>query len=475
MDISRSLEALYLDGTGMSELPTTSKVSISGYDGFSDMLSLECSRSEENLTFLDTFQMIEAKNAADKVKMCRKLAANYGTRSRIDDTAATSIESFCNMMSLEGAEQAEAAGTDTGNEKAQTPATSEKKRGFFKTIFGAIAKFFKGIAKMFKHMARTIAGWFSRKETDDGPANEVVEAAATGPTNNNAKYKNVRTGGFDPKQGEKNTKKLRNIDLRTLNIAKLQPIATQYETMANNVKNHIPNFPTALDLSNNNQNMNKFLGILGGYGKSVSDIVSKLGINDLKGQLERFNRTNDGNKIVQFEKYYKQAEQQIMNGFKNNNGYESIMKAVYGVSFMDQGKWRDSAERKEQTVKKNELSNFSKIAEKFSNAADVYAEASESLVAIVDKSLSGRVSTTTTTDPSGKQKTTQDWSKNLSKGNAKLSNTESCLRTMAALLKFSSRVGKTIMDGYTRIMNTVNEAKRLRQNITSMTDKFEKK
>ena len=82
MDNSRSLEALYQDGTGMVSLPKKSyKASIEGYDGFDDILSADLAKSEENLAFLDTFQMIEAKNAADKIKMCKKLSANYGTRS----------------------------------------------------------------------------------------------------------------------------------------------------------------------------------------------------------------------------------------------------------------------------------------------------------------------------------------------------------------------------------------------------------
>ena len=136
MDNSRSLEALYQDGTGMVSLPKKSyKASIEGYDGFDDILSADLAKSEENLAFLDTFQMIEAKNAADKIKMCKKLSANYGTRSGMPASAATSVESLCNIMSLEAEETAEAAGVDTKDEKAKNPNTTPKKVGFFKTIF----------------------------------------------------------------------------------------------------------------------------------------------------------------------------------------------------------------------------------------------------------------------------------------------------------------------------------------------------
>ena len=117
MDNSRSLEALYQDGTGMVSLPKKSyKASIEGYDGFDDILSVDLAKSEENLAFLDTFQMIEAKNAADKIKMCKKLSANYGTRSGMPTAAATSVESLCHMMSLEADANVNAAGVNTGNE-----------------------------------------------------------------------------------------------------------------------------------------------------------------------------------------------------------------------------------------------------------------------------------------------------------------------------------------------------------------------
>ena len=161
MDNSRSLEALYQDGTGMVSLPKKSyKASIEGYDGFDDILSVDLAKSEENLAFLDTYQMIEAKNAADKIKMCKKLSANYGTRSGIPTAAATSVESLCHMMSLEADADANAAAVNTGNEEtANKPETQEKKGKFFKTIFNAIANFFKGIANLF----RKFVGLFQKK------------------------------------------------------------------------------------------------------------------------------------------------------------------------------------------------------------------------------------------------------------------------------------------------------------------------
>lgn len=218
MDNSRSLEALYQDGTGMVSLPKKSyKASIEGYDGFDDILSIDLAKSEENLAFLDTYQMIEAKNAADKIKMCKKLSANYGTRSGMPIAAATSVESLCHMMSLEEAAKAEATGVNTGNEEvADKPEPKEKKFKFFRTIFEKIGEFFKFIGRLF----RKFVGLFQKKvvEEEKGPdatvdmnvnadKSEDSSTSTSGSTNN----------------ASLNLKKLngRPLDIRYLKVEKL--------------------------------------------------------------------------------------------------------------------------------------------------------------------------------------------------------------------------------------------------------------
>ena len=181
MDNSRSLEALYQDGTGMVSLPKKSyKASIEGYDGFDDILSIDLAKSEENLAFLDTYQMIEAKNAADKIKMCKKLSANYGTRSGMPTAAATSVESLCHMMSLEADINANAAGVNTGNEETtKKPETTEKKKGFFKIVFEGIRKFFENIWGLFKRLISNIANLFKGKPAETSDTGNVNLNAGT--------------------------------------------------------------------------------------------------------------------------------------------------------------------------------------------------------------------------------------------------------------------------------------------------------
>ena len=200
MDNSRSLEALYQDGTGMVSLPKKSyKASIEGYDGFDDILSVDLAKSEENLAFLDTYQMIEAKNAADKIKMCKKLSANYGTRSSIPTAAATSVESLCRMMSLEAEDNIGATNLDTGNEQSTNkpvdkPKDETKKKGFFKTVFGAIRSFFERIWDLFKRLISNIAGLFKGKPAETPDTGNVNVNADT---NANTSSQAVNKNGLD--------------------------------------------------------------------------------------------------------------------------------------------------------------------------------------------------------------------------------------------------------------------------------------
>ena len=441
MDNSRSLEALYQDGTGMVSLPKKSyKASIEGYDGFDDILSIDLAKSEENLAFLDTYQLIEAKNAADKIKMCKKLSANYGTRSGMPTAAATSVESLCHMMSLEADADANAAAVNTGNEEtANKPETQEKKGKFFKTIFGAIAKFFKGIANLF----RKFVGLFQKKvvEEEKGPD-------ATVDMNVNADKSGDSSTSGSINAASLNLKKLNGkpLDIRGLKVEKLGGIVSQYEQIAAAAKK-LTNIPDIM----NDSAQSSYIKATEDVRKRNAQLMSNFGFKVPTSDI-----SVDTKKATTFDKFYKMAEKQISTS--DDNTYVTVLKNLCNISVIDEKQWADLASKKQMKCDKVALQNLGKFADRFAKTADEYASIATELANKVDSSLSKRTVKTTTEGTDGKTYEDRKWSNN----NGSMNSSEVYLSSTAAMLKFSSKVGKLVMDIYTRIASTVNAAKKVR-------------
>ena len=441
MDNSRSLEALYQDGTGMVSLPKKSyKASIEGYDGFDDILSIDLAKSEENLAFLDTYQLIEAKNAADKIKMCKKLSANYGTRSDMPAGAATSVESLCNIMSLEAEETAEANGVDTKDEKAKNPETTTKKVRFFKTIFNAIAKFFKGIANLF----RKFVGLFQKKvvEEEKGPD-------ATVDMNVNADKSGDSSTSGSINAASLNLKKLNGkpLDIRSLKVGKLNEIVTQYEQIAGTAKK-LTNIPDTLNDSAQDA-----------YDKTAADVRTRNAklMSNFGFKVSTSDFSVDTKKATTFDKFYKMAEKQISTS--DDNTYATVLKNLCNISVIDEKQWVDLASKKQMKCDTASLHELGKYSNRFAEAADEYASIATELANKVDSSLSKRTVKTTTEGTNGKTYEDRKWSNS---NGGSMNSSEVCLSSTAAMLKFSSKIGKLVMDIYTRIASTVEAAKKVR-------------
>ena len=441
MDNSRSLEALYQDGTGMVSLPKKSyKASIEGYDGFDDILSIDLAKSEENLAFLDTYQLIEAKNAADKIKMCKKLSANYGTRSGMPTAAATSVESLCHMMSLEADDSANAAAVNTGNEEtASKPETQEKKGKFFKTIFGAIAKFFKGIANLF----RKFVGLFQKKvvEEEKGPD-------ATVDMNVNADKSEGSSASGSTNAASLNLKKLNGkpLDIRSLKVEKMGGIVSQYEQIAAAAKK-LTNIPDGM----NESAQKSYDNVEDDVRKRNAQLMSNFGFKVATSDF-----LVDTKKATSFDKFYKMAEKQI--SAADDETYVKVLKNLCNISVIDEKQWVDLASKKQMKCDKVALQNLGKFADRFAKTADEYASIATELADKVDSSLAKRTVKTTTEGTNGKIYEDRKWSNN----NGSMNSPEIRLSSTAAMLKFSSKVGKLVMDIYTRIASTVDAAKKVR-------------
>lgn len=442
MDNSRSLEALYQDGTGMVSLPKKSyKASIEGYDGFDDILSIDLAKSEENLAFLDTYQMIEAKNAADKIKMCKKLSANYGTRSGMPTAAATSVESLCRMMSLEADANANANGVNTGNEEAvNTPGTKEKKFKFFKTIFEKIGEFFKFIGRLF----RKFVGLFQKKvvEEEKGPDATVdmnVNADKSEGSSTSASTSSSTNAA------SLNLKKLngRPLDIRSLKVEKLGEVITAYENNITKAK-LLTKIPNANDVDGVKTYNNNTSVVRDNNAKLMARFGFKVSTSDF---------SVDTKKATSFDKFYKMAEKQISTS--DDETYATVLKNLCNISTLDVKQWTDLASKNKMKCEdKASLSALGKFADRFAKAADEYASIASELAKNVDSTLANRTRKTAEEGTDGKMYEGRKWARD----DGAMNDIEVYISSTAAMLKFTSKIGKLVIDIYTRIVNTINAA-----------------
>lgn len=346
MDNSRSLEALYQDGTGMVSLPKKSyKASIEGYDGFDDILSVDLAKSEENLAFLDTFQIIEAKNAADKIKMCKKLSANYGTRSGMPIAAATSVESLCHMMSLEAKDNAEAAGVNTGDEKTEAPKveTTKKKGEFFRTIFKAIKNFFNEIWKVFVRLISNIGSLFKGKK--DKPS----ETTNTGNVNLNA---NGQSDNKSTSSSAMNTREVGskiNLDYEMfIDFSKFSPkginnFSSKYKNTATAVKNFSEGLKKAEQV--NAEQRNTFMN---NEGKKLIEIIDATS-SIVAGVADRRKTLGTRGDAKSIKAALDAASKDLRFEAGSDNAY-TVLQSLFGVT--EDKTLRDAAKKKQQVAKK---------------------------------------------------------------------------------------------------------------------------
>jgi predicted amino acid-binding ACT domain protein len=157
-----SVEALVAMGTGLVSNKTNKvTASIEGYDGYDDEIYAAVTRSEESLKFLDTYELMENKKTSDKLKMLKKINANYNSKTIGNAVAANSIESY--VQSLEEDAAADTGTTDAGKtdgKAGENPAKNEKKKGILKTIINAIKSFIKKIRDFIQTVIRRIKTFF---------------------------------------------------------------------------------------------------------------------------------------------------------------------------------------------------------------------------------------------------------------------------------------------------------------------------
>lgn len=157
MSEEMSIESLYAAGTGITNNSTEAfKIdNTDRMDNDIDNAFKEVKSAEALLDFVSTYDKLDIKNTSDKLKMLKRIDANYGKCNR-------GIESYCYERSLEAdAAKAEDVASKTGDPKAKDIADnmSKKKGNFMKTIFSAIGNFFKSIWKFITGLVTKFTGW----------------------------------------------------------------------------------------------------------------------------------------------------------------------------------------------------------------------------------------------------------------------------------------------------------------------------
>ena len=97
-----SIESLMVVGTGLvAPKSAETKTFDISYDGYSDGLDMDLTRTSEQLHFVDTYNELQALHSAEKLKMIKKIQTAY---KNIGNTnVSNSVELYCNnAMSTEG-------------------------------------------------------------------------------------------------------------------------------------------------------------------------------------------------------------------------------------------------------------------------------------------------------------------------------------------------------------------------------------
>ena len=168
-----SFEDFFAAGTGNEPKQDSFVISTEGFDGYTDDLTASAEQAMEELDFLDSYEAVSRMNAETKIRMLQKIKNNYNSKTIGRENLGYSIESLCieQIQSLEDAVEA----PKEGEAAAEAPKeTSEKKKGFFKTVFGAIAKFFQTIWKAITTAISKFVEWvkrgFAKKQAENTDA-----------------------------------------------------------------------------------------------------------------------------------------------------------------------------------------------------------------------------------------------------------------------------------------------------------------
>ena len=133
-----SIESLMSVGTGLITPKSVESSYDDNYDGYSDGLDMDLTRTSEQLHFVDTYNKLQALHSAEKMRMIKKIHTAY---KNIGNTnVSNSVESYCNnAMSTEGAGDA-------------LKTAWQKIKQFLKMLINKVVQFFKFLVNKIKSL-----------------------------------------------------------------------------------------------------------------------------------------------------------------------------------------------------------------------------------------------------------------------------------------------------------------------------------
>ena len=145
-----SLEKLYSIGIGASKstiVGTSALDSVENYDGYDESAIIDYTEAMESLSFVDTFEVVQKKYAAEKISMLNRINMRYGKCNQ-------SIESFCKngVQSLE-----EKYAADDGYDK-----NVKAKGTFLSGVWKTIKKVLSAVWRFIKQIGRAIMNFFRK-------------------------------------------------------------------------------------------------------------------------------------------------------------------------------------------------------------------------------------------------------------------------------------------------------------------------
>lgn len=339
MSMEFSAEDFINGGMGVKATPKYTVSSTEGFDGWSDVLSMEMYRAEQELQSLEHFEAISNLNVTQKLNMVKRIAKNY-VGAINNNYASNSIESVC-MAQIKSLEDAAAAPKE-GATPAETPAGEggKKKVGFMKTVFGAIAKFFKTIWDWIVKTVTTFVGkiktLFTKKKAEgaatDTKSDLTNNANATGSTS---------TGAAGDSKIEKHIDKAKiMLDFsKKINPSGLTNFVTKYTAAGTSIDNLWKQYSGMISKLKNvkdtgapatsdvNHTANR---VFNAGNKQCKEALVKL--SDTAKVFPNITvNTNSGTSAADFKKYLNTLTQSVATASGRNDDLYVMIKSLFGL------------------------------------------------------------------------------------------------------------------------------------------------